>query len=524
MGDSLKKLYPEQQEARHISNTFLNSKTGSVFVSPCGTGKTFTSTTVISDRINLGETIFVLVPQLEIFDVWMEELSEMGLNPGYINDEGMKGKNRDVYVCMFQSLINILPLIHQSNYPNTIIVDEFQHMLASSIKDICSFFDKAIILGLTATLYHNSGETFRPWVTESFQTITKKMAIEKGYITEPLLIEPENYLKDFDIPEIDDDYDMKKQVALLGKTVIYGDMIRDYELLFNGRPVIIPCGTYEQSASIKKMFNEKGWNFEHVHSSGMPKHERKRILRGIEDQSIHGLCTVGIGVEGMSIKGLWGVMWACRTESPIRWTQFNGRGERLYPGKRFCIVVDYVGNAIIHGHPSNERKWDLDGKELELDEEDNTPFIKCPDCGVFNSIENTNCHWCNADLTDEGKKEGTCRRCKNWKKGECTKSDMLKACTMWLQFEGCPSFTRRGRSLPAVVDGNLVAINTAGEVFELKKRTDQKKQEIKTKMDEEKQERESLETIDSFEKRKIIRKGLFMDNNRRSLFVEALEG
>ncbi len=174
-----KKLYPEQQEARNIANSNLNRNISSVFVSPCGTGKTFTSTSIIGDRVNLNETVFVLVPQVEIFNQWLDELGENGLNPGYINDEGMRGQNRKVYVCMFQSLINILPIIPQSNYPNTIIVDEFQHMLANSIKDICSYFDKANILGLTATLYHNSGETFKPWVTDYFQTITKKMAIEK---------------------------------------------------------------------------------------------------------------------------------------------------------------------------------------------------------------------------------------------------------------------------------------------------------------------------------------------------------
>ena len=43
-------------------------------------------------------------------------------------------------------------------------------------------------------------------------------------------------------------------------------------------------------------------------------------------------------------------------------------------------------------------------------------------------------------------------------------------------------------------------------------------------MEEEKRESEKLETIDSFEKRKIIRNGLFSNGNQRSLFAEALEG
>lgn len=428
----IKTLYPEQQEAREIANGWLNKKIGSAYIAPCGTGKTFTSSMIIQDRIGLGETVFVLVPQLEIFDAWMEELSEMGLNPGYINDEGMRGKDRKVYICMFQSLINILSLIPESSYPNTIIVDEMQHLLSPTIKAILDYFLNSTTLGLTATLYHISGETFRPYIEETFQTITKKMAIEKGYVTESILIEPEDYLKDFDIPKIDDNYDMKKQVSLLGQTTIYGNMVEDYERLFNGRPVIIPCGTYEQSAMIKKMFCNAGWNFEHVHSDGMAKHERKRIIRGVNEQSINGLCTVAIGVEGMNIKGLWGVLWACRTGSPIRWTQFNGRGERLFDGKKYCFVVDYVGNAIIHEHPASERKWTLDGEEIEIDGEEQVAFAKCWRCGVFNHVDNVNCHWCDSLIEEDSSNKNTCRRCKNFKEGECSFSDSIfKPCPIW---------------------------------------------------------------------------------------------
>ena len=79
-------------------------------------------------------------------------------------------------------------------------------------------------------------------------------------------------------------------------------MLYEVITLFNGRPVIVPCATFEQANLIKEIFCKAGWNFEHVHSEGMPKHERKRILKGIDNQSINGLSTVGIGVEGLSIK------------------------------------------------------------------------------------------------------------------------------------------------------------------------------------------------------------------------------
>ena len=512
-----KQLYPEQQEARYISNTMLNAKISSVFVSPCGTGKTFTTTVVIGDRIGLGKRLFVLVPQLEIMNQWVEELSEAGLNPGYVNDEGMKGKDRAVYVCMYQSLVGMLSLIPESLYPDEIIIDETQHILCSSIKTICTHFGNATRLGLTATLYHNSGESFRPWFTEFFQTITKRKAIENHYITEPIPIVPEDYLKDADIPDLGKEYDMNKQAEALGKTRIIGDMVETYERLFNGNPVIIPCATFQQSKEIKEMFCKSGWNFEHVHSDGMSKSDRKRILSGISSQKINGLCTVGIGVEGLSIRGLWGVMWACRTKSPIRWTQFNGRAERIYEGKRYALIVDFVGNTIIHGHPSDERRWDLEGEEIK--EEIDMPAMKrCPDCGVYNAQENTECHWCGADLTDEGKLPGTCRRCKHWKDGCMEGLDS----SHWLTNEGCLAFQKRGRSLPAMIDGELVAITTDGEKHALKERVQKRKEDIVEMGRIEEEERVKLEEVPMVSKLKKIQEDLFSDPIDRSMFKDAL--
>ena len=133
--------------------------------------------------------------------------------------------------------------------------------------------------------------------------------------------------------------------------------------------------------------------------------------------------------------------------------------------------------------PDRVRKWDLIEGEI-IDEEDQTASQKCPDCGVYNHIDNIECHWCGADLTDEGKKEGTCRRCSNWKDGGCKFQDSIfKPCPIWLYFTGCPSFTRRGRSLPAVVDGELKAIMTNGDIYDLKQRVNEKKEEIKTNME-----------------------------------------
>ncbi|MBW2675140.1 MAG: DEAD/DEAH box helicase family protein, partial [Deltaproteobacteria bacterium] len=389
-----------QLDARRQINTLLNASRHPVYLAPCGTGKTYTAAQIIADRISLQRRVYVLVPQVEIFDEWMKVLSEFGLNPGYINDEGVRGKNRGVYVCMTLSLINLLPVLPESIYPDEIITDEMQHSLAASWEQVYQHFGQALRIGLTATLYHGSPRSFEHLYTDVVQTISKSQAIDQEYITKPLLVIPEKWVSD--VPMNGDDFDIEEQAKILGKPKIIGNVIDFYERTFEGKPVIVPCPTFGLSKTVVEAFGERGWKFEHLHS-GLGKHERKRILRSVAAGKINGICTVGIGIEGMSIHGLYGVLWLRRTASPIIWTQFNGRAERVVKGKKYYICADFVGNSVIHGMPDRDLFWTLEQDDRELPEpDDERPvMVECWHCGVMNSGLNEICHFCGEPLQGE---------------------------------------------------------------------------------------------------------------------------
>jgi superfamily II DNA or RNA helicase len=478
-----------QLEARYNVNKSINNNEHPLLVMPTGTGKSKTSAMIISDQIKLGKIVFIIAPQIEIFTQLLDDYSF--LNPGYVNDEGLKGRDRKLYVCMAISLVNVLPLIPESLYPSVILTDECHHSKAD-------------------------GDLY----TEIIEPITIKEALKAGFLTMPVVITPEEFLQDIPLGE---EINEKKQAEILGDPRIIGEVVDTYERVLNGLPTLFSCCSFDHARATRDSFRDAGWIADHVHS-GLSKDDRKGMLKRVGEGKTNVLVTVGIGIEGFDCPGIHALAYLRRTVSTTIFVQFNGRPMRLGVNKKNCFILDFVGNCVIHGMPDRVRKWDLVEGEI-LDDEETINFQKCPDCGVSNHIDNIECHWCGADLTDEGKKEGTCRRCKNWKHGECVFSDSIfKPCPIWLVLEGCPSFTRRGRSLPAVVDGELVAINTEGEVFELRKRVETKKEEIKSKKEQEQMERESCETIDSFEKRKIIQKGLFMDSNKRTLFAESLEG
>ena len=471
-----------QTEARQQLNASLNNSRHPIYLAPCGTGKTYTAAALIKDRIYLRRRVFVLVPQVEIFDEWMRVLVSEGLDPGYVNDEGVRGRDRGVYVCMTLSLINLLPVLPESIYPDEIITDEMQHSLAYSWEAIYRFFPRALRIGLTATLYHGSLRSFAHLYTDVIQTISKPEAIEQGYITKPLLVIPELYAQD--VPRNGDDFDVEAQAKILGRPQIVGNVIDFYSRTFEGKPVIVPCATHEHAKLMVEAFNGRGWQFQHVHSL-LAKGARKSILRAVATGRINGICTVGIGIEGMSIPGLYGVLWLRRTASPIIWCQFNGRAERIAPGKTHYICADFVGNSVLHGMPDRHMTWTVEQANAEIGpaDPDRPVMVMCGVCGVMNSGLNVVCHFCGSDLLVYGNEPGSSAK------------------------------------LPAMVDGELVVLDSDAQGFDAA--TTARIDAIKAAQAEARAP-EPLREIPDAEKVGILRRGLF-EGNGRKLFSETVK-
>lgn len=271
-------------------------------------------------------------------------------------------------------------------------------------------------------------------------------------------------------------------------------MIDNYAHVFNGLPVLVACSTFEHAAIMSEAFTVAGWRFEHIHS-GLPDHERKRMLREIRTGKLHGLCTVGIGIEGMDIPGLYGLIWLRRTLSLTIYLQFIGRVLRPMEGKEYGIILDPVGNLFIHGFPESDRTWSLEGSQNEKDDGgmDGSPTMRiCPNCGVANSTQNAACHFCGWSLYDS---------------------------------YGRPIGANK-RHLPAIIDGNLIAITSDGmaeALYSNRKHRKEATEEIIVEtgksnvLGDGTKDEIPLTTID---KRAILRRGLF--DGKRPLFEEAV--
>lgn len=400
-----KSLREYQLNARHWSNTQFNQHVHHALVMPAGSGKTVTACNIITDRISLKNRLIVLCGTEEIFDQWISQCSELNIDYGYINPEGVIGRGKSVYICMWQSLINIIDALPEKfcKSISEIITDETHHSGSPTLEKIYDHFNHATRCGLTATLYRMDNKPLGKYYTRFFEPIKQTEAIDRGFLCPPVIIIPDEYKNN--IPTADEitkqspDEKSERRKIIKDKKII-GDMIGLYKQVFDGALCMIPCSSISHSALVAEMYRAEGWKVEHL-SGIMNKTERRRIIRQSRQGKINIITTYAVGTEGLDVPNIAGVIWMRFTESLVVWIQMNTRAARKHGKKKFYILVDPVGNTVIHGRPDIDRKWSLETEYIPAAISDDVPKMRiCPQCDTANSQQNEKCWICGYDFIE----------------------------------------------------------------------------------------------------------------------------
>ena len=121
--------------------------------------------------------------------------------------------------------------------------------------------------------------------------------------------------------------------------------------------------------------------------------ERDRLLRQFRDGILKYLVNVDVLTTGFDAPNIDCVSILRPTKSPGLYYQMVGRGFRLHPGKKDCLVLDFGGNILRHGPVDDirlsENGWDA-GKAA--------PTKDCPQCGAAVAIGFSVCPECDYEF------------------------------------------------------------------------------------------------------------------------------
>ena len=103
--------------------------------------------------------------------------------------------------------------------------------------------------------------------------------------------------------------------------------------------------------------------------------ERDALINAFKSQSVRCLVNVQALTTGFNVPGVDLIAALRPTGSAGLWVQMLGRGTRLAPDKRNCLVLDFAGNTERHG-PLDMIK----GRDKDKSNDGVPPTKICPDC------------------------------------------------------------------------------------------------------------------------------------------------
>ena len=297
----------------------------------------------------------------------------------------------DMTLCTVGMVQTITRRLDNIEPPTLIITDENHHCLAASYRRIFDAFPDAYKVGVTATPVRLNGDGLGDVNDDLVIGVDTKWLIDNNHLA------PYDYyaptLVDMTGVHIrQGEYKAAEVEAKMLIKALYGDMIRNYRQLADGRKAICYCATIRHSRTVAEEFTAAGIPAAHLDGETPPM-ERADIVQGFRDGHIRVLCNVDLISEGFDVPDCSCAILARPTKSLTLFIQQSMRCMRYQPGKR-AVIIDHVGNYVRHGLPDMPRTWTLAKKNKQEREENQVHVKLCPEClAVFEGGACPYCGW-----------------------------------------------------------------------------------------------------------------------------------
>lgn len=340
---------------------------------PTGTGKTKLFVSIINDLAHYCEThfenkkehikILILAHRKELIEQITNEIRNVfHLNCSKIDaTENIAPElSEPICVASIQTLNRRIEKWRKHPF-NFIIVDEAHHIKGKSYRRILNTFDKAKILGVTATPYRMNEEGLRQEFKELIVSPSIKEFIDAGWLSnyEYYSIKKSNefYKHLSDVPL--DSYGDYSPIPLWNyckPDKIQAEIVATYLQYAKGKKGIVYTINKQHNSLLCKEFRRCGISAYGI-DCDTPPEERATIINKFRHGQISILCNVDIFTEGFDCPDVEFVQLARPTKSLGLYLQQVGRGLRKSEFKEKVIFLDNVGLYNRFGLPSAKRQW-----------------------------------------------------------------------------------------------------------------------------------------------------------------------
>ena len=257
-----------------------------------------------------------------------------------------------------------------------IIIDEAHISGAESYKKVCDFYNcKRILFTATAKRLDNKPLSLAEVIING---ISGDELIERGYVSKYELYAPKLDINLKKVEMSGSDFNNEQLGEVMLDRKIYGDIIKYYHKLAEGKQSIAYCTNIKHSLSIRDLFNDNGIPAVHMDAS-TPEKEREKIMSDFKEGKYKILCNCNLISEGITVPECECCLLLRPTQSETLYIQQACRCLTPREGKT-AIIIDFVGNCYAHGTPTEKREYTLDEKQIRIKNPSREPEVTAREC------------------------------------------------------------------------------------------------------------------------------------------------
>ncbi len=351
----------------------------------------------LADRNILANQAFSSFSEYNAFD----EDALVRIKPSEVKKKGKVPKNGSIFFTIFQSFVsenngetNFGQ--YEKDFFDFIIIDECHRGGASdqsSWKAILDYFSPAVQLGLTATPKRNQNVDTYDYFGEPVYVYSLKQGINDGFLTpfkvkqiattgDSYIYSPDDEIIQGEVEE-GREYNRNEQNRVIQIMEIERYRVQTFmNLIDQNQKTLVFCATQAHALAVRDLINQlsKSKNTNYCHRVTADDGERgEQHLRDFQnnEKNIPTILTtsqkLSTGVDAPEIRN---IILMRPVKQIIEFKQIIGRGTRLYDGKDYFTIYDFVEAY------KNFQDDEWDGPPLELETPDLKPEPKqCKDCG-----------------------------------------------------------------------------------------------------------------------------------------------
>lgn len=334
-------LRPYQQQARdRIHAEWEAGRTRTLLVLPTGTGKTIVFASVAADQVRAGDRVLILAHRGELLEQAADKLQR---STGLVS--AVEKAESTCLDSWFRVVVGSVQTLQRparlerfpQDYFGTIIIDEAHHAITDGYRRILDYFDRAKVLGVTATPdrgdMRNLGEVFDSLAFEYKLTD----AIKEGYLCKIMAQTIPLKLDITDVGFTSGDYSLGQLGTALDPYL--EQIAAEMAQRCRDRKTVVFLPLIKTSQKFRDLLNAHGFRAAEVNGQST---DRKEVLADFDAGKYNVLCNSMLLTEGWDCPSVDCVVVLRPTKVRSLYSQMVGRGTRLSPGKSDLLLLDFL--------------------------------------------------------------------------------------------------------------------------------------------------------------------------------------